>query len=115
MKLNANGRLKRLYAVLLVGPQTQIIQMPHNGVYEMIEGEDTDSLSLLFKLYSMVPNTLQKICVIVSKRIQDEGTDKLHKAYRQVRGLCSLELNSIHGIAIAVRLNPPGNCLKEVS
>ena len=43
--------LKRLYAVLLVGPQTQIIQMPSNGVYQMIESEDTDSLSLLFKLY----------------------------------------------------------------
>ena len=43
--------LKRLYAVLLVGPQTQIINMPSNGVYEMIESEDTDSLSLLFKLY----------------------------------------------------------------
>merc|ERR1719361_2728735 len=49
----------------------------------MIESEDSDSLSLLFKLYSMVPNTLSKICQIVSKRIQDEGTNKLHKAYQQ--------------------------------
>lgn len=85
--------LKRLYAVLLVGPQTQIIQMPQHGVYEMMESQDTDSLSLLFKLYSMVPNTLQKICVIVSKRIQDEGTNKLHKAYQQV---------SVHTVAMGL-------------
>jgi len=75
--------LKRLYAVLLVGPQLQIINMPQNGVYQMIKLEDYASLTLLYKLYSMVPNTLPKICHIVSKRIQDEGIDKLQKAYEQ--------------------------------
>ena len=76
--------LKRLYAVLLVGPQIQIINMPTTGVYQMIQNENYKSLSLLFKLYSMVPNTLQKICIIVSKRIQDEGCHQLQKAYHQV-------------------------------
>eukprot|EP00485_Elphidium_margaritaceum_P010875 CAMPEP_0202690706 /NCGR_PEP_ID=MMETSP1385-20130828/5620_1 /ASSEMBLY_ACC=CAM_ASM_000861 /TAXON_ID=933848 /ORGANISM="Elphidium margaritaceum" /LENGTH=784 /DNA_ID=CAMNT_0049345997 /DNA_START=27 /DNA_END=2381 /DNA_ORIENTATION=+ len=75
--------LRRLYAVLLVSPQQQIITMPRGGVYDMIQSEDMQSLSLLFKLYSMVPNTLAKICAIVSRRIQDEGIDKLQKAYQQ--------------------------------
>eukprot|EP01084_Bolivina_argentea_P035014 64915_1 len=75
--------LKRLYAVLLMKPQVQIISMPQHGVYEMMANEDYASLALLFKLYSMVPNSLPRICQIVSTRIQHEGTDALQKAYAQ--------------------------------
>eukprot|EP01084_Bolivina_argentea_P010147 18908_1 len=75
--------LKRLYAVLLVSPQISIINMNGTGVYNMIKEEDYKSLTLLFKLYSMVPNTLPKICIIISKRIQDEGCNKLERIYQQ--------------------------------
>jgi len=74
--------LKRLYAVLLVGPQNKIIHRD-DGVYAMMRAEDYHSLALLFKLYSMVPHTLPMICRVVSRRVQDEAAESLRKAYHE--------------------------------